>query len=67
MSQNKDDDQIKHSGRRNFLKLASVGTVAGGAAALLGSPANAATKSTENGAGYAETKHVQTYYQSTKF
>ena len=67
MVQNKDNDRGTQSGRRNFLKLAGVGTVAGGAALVMGSPAKAVTKSPQNGAGYAETKHVQTYYESTKF
>ena len=54
--------------RRDFLKLASLGTVAGSAALVLGEAAEAATPSAEApGAGYRETAHVRTYYDLARF
>ncbi len=54
-------------GRRDFLKLASLGTVLGGAAIATGGTANAAESIEEPGSGYSETAHVKTYYDSTRF
>ena len=53
--------------RRDFLKLASLGTVLGGAALATGSSAQAAEKIEEAGSGYRETAHVKAYYESTRF
>jgi hypothetical protein len=54
--------------RRDFLKLASLGTVAGSAALVLGEAAEAATTAAEAaGAGYRETAHVRTYYDLARF
>lgn len=54
--------------RRDFLKLASLGTVAGGAALVLGEDAEAATAAADvPGAGYRETAHVRAYYDLARF
>ena len=57
------------SGRREFLKLASLGTVVGGASLLLqDAPAEAAEAKTGKGAaGYRETPHVKAVYASMRF
>lgn len=54
-------------GRRDFLKLASLGTVLGGAALATGGTAQASETVDETGSGYRETAHVKTYYESTRF
>lgn len=54
-------------GRRDFLKLASLGTVLGGAAAVVGGGAQAAETIGETGSGYRESAHVKTYYDSARF
>ena len=54
-------------GRRNFLKLAGVATVTGGAAlAVGGNEAEASVEQTSE-QGYRETEHVRTYYDSARF
>lgn len=53
--------------RRDFLKLASLGTVLGGAAAVTGTKAVAATPVEDTKSGYRETDHVKTFYESTRF
>lgn len=53
--------------RRDFLKLASLGTVLGGASIATGGAAEAAETVDETGSGYRETQHVKTYYQSARF
>ncbi len=53
--------------RRDFLKLASLGTVLGGAALATGGSAQASETLDESGSGYRETAHVKTYYESTRF
>lgn len=53
--------------RRDFLKLAGLGTVLGGAAIATGGTAEAAETVDETGGGYRETQHVKTYYQSARF
>lgn len=57
------------SARREFLKLASLGTVVGGAGLLLqdGTAKAAGTQSDETAAGYRETPHVKAFYDSTRF
>ncbi len=59
----------KAAGRREFLKLASLGTVVGGAGLLLqDAPAEAAeAKSAKAGKGYQETPHVKAFYDSARF
>ena len=54
-------------GRRDFLKLAGLGTVLGGAALASGGSAHAAESVEDQGGGYHETAHVKTYYDSTRF
>ena len=61
----KTDKEVE--GRRDFLKLASVGTVLGGAALAVGGNAQAAETVEETGSGYRETAHVKAYYDSTRF
>ncbi|WP_436640260.1 twin-arginine translocation signal domain-containing protein [Microbaculum sp. FT89] len=59
----------KATGRREFLKLASLGTVVGGASLLMqDAPAQAAAAETaKDGKGYQETPHVKAFYESTRF
>jgi len=69
MSKRKEDIREKGAGtgRRDFLKLAGLGTLAGGAAlATTGEKAEAA-ETGEKGAGYRETDHVRTYYKLARF
>jgi len=53
--------------RRNFLKLAGLGSVASGAALVTGKPAKAAEDVPPTGAGYSETAHVKAFYKSARF
>jgi hypothetical protein len=55
--------------RREFLKLASIGTVVGGASLVLqNKPAESAeAKAEAGGKGYRETPHVKAFYESAKF
>jgi hypothetical protein len=55
--------------RREFLKLASLGTVVGGASLILqDAPAEATEADTAKcGKGYRETPHVKAFYESAKF
>jgi len=53
--------------RREFLKLASLGTVLGGAALATTGTAQATEATEQSGSGYRETAHVKTYYDSTRF
>lgn len=59
--------QEKVEDRRNFLKLASLGTVLGGAVAVSGTSVQAATPVEETKSGYRETDHVNSFYESTRF
>ncbi|MEM8651137.1 MAG: twin-arginine translocation signal domain-containing protein [Pseudomonadota bacterium] len=52
--------------RRDFLKMASLGTVASGAAIVTGN-AQADELEEATGSGYRETPHVKTYYGLAKF
>ncbi len=54
-------------GRRDFLKLASLGTVLGGAALVTGGNAQAAETQDGTNSGYRDSAHVRTYYDSTRF
>ncbi len=54
-------------GRRDFLKLASLGTVLGGVTAIAGGSAQATEAIDETGSGYRESAHVKTYYDSARF
>lgn len=53
--------------RRDFLKLASLGTVVGGATLAAGGPANAEVADETKSGGYQETSHVKTYYELARF
>lgn len=53
--------------RRDFLKMASLGTVAGGAVIAAAGTAQAASLEEEERSGYRETPHVKTYYDLAKF
>lgn len=54
--------------RRSFLKLASVGAVAGGAALVAGpKAADAAIAEKSDDQLYKETQHIKTYYDLARF
>ena len=56
------------SDRREFLKLAGLGSVAGAAALVAGeSPAQADEKAPSKRSLYRETDHVRKYYELSKF
>lgn len=57
----------KLEARRDFLKLASLGTVLGGAALATGTSVQAATTEDDQSKGYRETAHVNAYYETTRF
>ncbi|WP_150525113.1 twin-arginine translocation signal domain-containing protein [Roseibium sediminis] len=52
--------------RRNFLKLAGLGTLASGATVVAGA-AEAAAPSQDAGTGYRETDHVKRVYETARF
>ncbi len=62
------DQEPKSTKRRDFLKLAGLGTLAGAAAAA-GTPrdAAAATADKTQAAGYRETAHVKKFYSLARF
>ncbi|MDF2764644.1 MAG: twin-arginine translocation signal protein [Rhodospirillales bacterium] len=61
-------DKASKSDRREFLKLAGIGAVAGSAAALSGpKKAEAAAADAPSGRGYRETEHVKKFYRSARF
>ena len=62
----KDNDKREGTDRRNFLKFASLGTVAGGAALVAGSGEAEAAEAV-SGSGYKETDHVKTVYKLARF
>ncbi len=54
--------------RRNFLKLAGIGTLTGGAALALGkTSATASEAPSGDGVSYRETDHVKTFYKTARF
>jgi len=54
--------------RRDLLKIAGLGGVAGAAAiATAAGKAEAAAETAPKGSGYRETAHVRTYYDLAKF
>jgi hypothetical protein len=53
--------------RRGFLKFAGLGTLATGAAIVSGEKAEAVEVVDTNKAGYKETDHVKTFYDSARF
>lgn len=62
----KDKSKLRES-RRDFLKMAGVGTLAAGAAVVSSEPAQAAGADQDGGEGYRETDHVKTYYDLARF
>ena len=61
-------DKDGASNRRDFLKLAGLGTVAGGAVLVSGGkPAKAEGLRADGSQGYRETEQVKTYYKLAKF
>ena len=63
----KNHEGKQRANRRDFLKLASLGTVTGGAALVAGTSAKADETEIEKGSGYRETEHVKTYYNLARF
>jgi hypothetical protein len=63
----KDRDRKSVEERRDFLKLATVGTVLGGAALVVGGTAQAAETPETAGKGYQVSEHVKTYYKLARF
>lgn len=61
--------EAKGTQRREFLRLAGLGTLAGAAVAAGSTPktAEAATAETKTGAGYRETEHVKKAYDLSRF
>lgn len=53
--------------RRNFLKMASVGTLVSGAAAVTGTSAQASEEPKIHGSGYRESGHVKKVYELSRF
>ena len=64
MEKNQD---LKSTRRRDFLKLAGLGTVAGAAAAKAGAPDPAEAAADGKARGYRETEHVKKYYSLARF
>ena len=63
-----DRDEKVAADRRNFLKLAGVGTLTGGAALALGrTEADASEAPSKDGKSYRETDHVKTFYDTARF
>ncbi|WP_417684378.1 twin-arginine translocation signal domain-containing protein [Roseibium sp.] len=52
--------------RRNFLKLAGLGTIASGAT-IVGGSAQAVEADLESATGYRETDHVKKVYETARF
>jgi hypothetical protein len=61
--------EAKKAQRRDFLRLAGLGTLAGAAAAVGSSPqqAEAAATKTSTGSGYQVTEHVKKAYDLSRF
>ncbi|MEM8795445.1 MAG: twin-arginine translocation signal domain-containing protein [Pseudomonadota bacterium] len=60
-------EKEKATDRRTFLKMASVGTLVGGAAAVTGTSANAAEDLEASTSGYRESDHVKKVYELSRF
>ena len=64
----KKDQETAGAKRREFLKLAGLGTVTGAAAAAVGmKPAEAEVAGDRRRAGYRETAHVKKAYELARF
>lgn len=59
-------DTAIEADRRSFLKLAGLGAVAG-SATLVAGEAQAEAPLSETAAGYRETEHVKTFYDTARF
>lgn len=59
--------QDKGHGRRDVLKLASLGGVAAAAATLAGKGEARAAQESRQASGYRESEHVQRYYATARF
>jgi hypothetical protein len=55
------------TGRRELLKLAGLGAVAGAATVATPAPRAEAAEERPSGRGYRETPHVKTYYELARF
>lgn len=53
--------------RRGFMKLAALGAAASGATLVAGEAAAADAPKSATAAGYRESEHVKTFYQSARF
>ncbi len=63
-----DKTQAKAAGRRDFLKLAGLGTLAGAAVAVTAPAEQAEAAEAERaGGGYRETEHVKKAYELARF
>jgi len=61
-------EKVLGNDRRDFLKLAGVGAMAGGAAVLGGAKkAKADAAEVPSGRGYRETDHVRKFYRTARF
>ena len=61
-------DKVSRTDRRDFLKVAGVGALAGGAAALGATKkVEAATAEVPASRGYHETDHVRKFYRTARF
>ncbi|MEP3279137.1 MAG: twin-arginine translocation signal domain-containing protein [Stappiaceae bacterium] len=65
MSTNHDEKLV--ADRRDFLKLATIGTATSGIALVAGGGAAAEERTDLNGSGYQETGHVKAYYDLARF
>jgi hypothetical protein len=64
----KPEQAAKPAGRRDFLRLASVGAVAGTVAAATGAASREAEAAAEvQTEGYRETAHVKKFYELARF
>jgi len=62
------DGKTRTAPRRDFLKLAGLGTLAGAAAAAAGTPTKAESAAKPSAdAGYRETEHVKKAYELSRF
>ena len=62
----KETDRIE-TDRRGFLKLAGLGAAAGGTALVAGEAVAADQPASPTAAGYRETEHVKTFYETARF
>ncbi len=59
--------KVSMAKRREFLKLAGLGTLAGATAAASGARVAQAASQEDGAAGYRETAHVKKVYELSKF